>query len=223
MSGYRWRGGDEGWLRLGPDDAALTVVVLPALFEEANRMRRFTVEMMRALANHGIASVLPDLPGTGDSLVETADVRIDDWHDAAAACAEAAGATISVAVRGGALCDGWAARRWRLDPIAGAAILRDMARATAFSSGQSARELVENATRSGAMLAGNHLSAPLACALSAAGLEGEARVVVVGEGATPRDATLTGTKLWRLAEPGEDATLSALCAADIAAWAAGTA
>lgn len=220
MSDYRWRGGSEAWLRIGPPDASTTLVVLAALFEEANRMRRFTVAMMRALATHGIGSVLPDLPGTGDSLVVTELAQLDDWRDAAAACADAAGTTLSVAVRGGALCDGWATRRWRLEPLAGPAILRDLARATAFSSGRSAAALVDEAVRDGATLAGNRLSAALAGALADAAPQGDARIAAVGDGTTARTVTLTGTRLWRQAEPGEDAALSIACADDIAAWVA---
>jgi hypothetical protein len=43
------------------------LLIVPALFDEGNRMRRLTVEVMRRLAASGIASVLPDLPGLQES------------------------------------------------------------------------------------------------------------------------------------------------------------
>ena len=53
------------------------VLLIPPLFEEANRMRRTLVLAMRALsADMGIVpSLLPDLPGQNDSLEPTVAVR----------------------------------------------------------------------------------------------------------------------------------------------------
>ena len=55
-----------------------TIMILPSLFEEANRMRRILVEVMRGLVASGLASALPDLPGTNESLVATVDARFAD-------------------------------------------------------------------------------------------------------------------------------------------------
>ena len=81
---YDWAGGREAMLRFGPDAGPRVVAVLP-LFEEANRTRAFLVAMLRALAGHGIGSILPDLPGTGESVVETRDLRLADLRQAFAA------------------------------------------------------------------------------------------------------------------------------------------
>src|SRR6187551_1263766 len=67
---YDWPGGREAMLRFGPATGPVVIAVMP-LFEEANRTRAFMVALLRALAERGVASVLPDLPGTGESLIET--------------------------------------------------------------------------------------------------------------------------------------------------------
>ena len=118
----------EAALRLGPADGPL-VLVSPALFAEANRTRAFTVAIMRHLAAQGLASLLPDLPGTGDSLVPSEDARFDHWRSA---FGDHVGdrPTVSFAVRGGALIDtsSTLAGRYHLSPIAGAAVVRDLVR-----------------------------------------------------------------------------------------------
>src|SRR3546814_16734741 len=59
----------EHQLRIAPADAPrATIVIVPPLFEEANRTRRTLVLAMRALAADGFAAVLPDLPGPNESL-----------------------------------------------------------------------------------------------------------------------------------------------------------
>src|ERR1700712_5512911 len=89
--------------------SAVPGLVLPALFEEANRMRRFTVSVMRALAQRGIGTILPDLPGTGESLTALTDVSLDDWRDAVRMLASEIrvhqGVSLTVAIRGGAILD----------------------------------------------------------------------------------------------------------------------
>ena len=42
---------------------AVRVLILPAWFDEANKLRRFTVGVMRRLDAAGIDCFLPDLPG----------------------------------------------------------------------------------------------------------------------------------------------------------------
>ena len=67
------------------------LLIVPALFEEANRLRRFTVEVMRRLDNAGVDSFLPDLPGcmsdgkTYQEAVSNAETVIADWIETARA------------------------------------------------------------------------------------------------------------------------------------------
>jgi alpha-beta hydrolase superfamily lysophospholipase len=208
---YAWRGGEELLLRHG-QGSPVTLVVLPALFEEANRMRRFTVSLMRGLAARGIGSVLPDLPGTGESLRSLADVTFADWQDAVGALADTIraqqGRVLSVAVRGGAVLDRPADYSWRLAPEPGERILRDMVRATALSSGVKASDLDARARAATLSLAGNSLSPELYIGLQAATLPD-------GPRHTPE---LMGTRPWRAAEPGDDPALVSAAVGDILHW-----
>jgi pimeloyl-ACP methyl ester carboxylesterase len=219
IGSYRWRGGEEHYLRFG-EDAPVTLLLLPALFEEANRMRRFTVSLMQALEDREIGTILPDLPGTGESLLEIGDVSFGDWHEAVAAVAEITSKPLkTIAIRGGALLDGKAANGWRLAPENGARLLRDMVRATALSQDISASELDRMARSTPTRLAGNVIAPEFYARLSEAfPVSGNYRTARLEDDVADRDVTLSGSKLWRAAEPGEDAALVRVAADDIAAW-----
>ena len=201
---YRWRGGEETLLRHGAG-SPLTLLVLPALFEEANRMRRFTVLVMRNLADRGIGTILPDLPGTGDSLIDLAEVTLADWHDAVSTL----GGNMlgSLAFRGGALLDGTSKHRWRLAPENGERLLRDLTRATAFSEGVQVAELDQRARKTPVRLAGNLFGPALYTELHDAVSVADAHICAV-----------EGPKLWRAAEPGDDPEYARQVAEDIVAW-----
>lgn len=199
-----WRRGAEAALRLGRD-SPVTLLVIPALFEESNRMRRLTVEVMRRLADRGIGTLLPDLPGQGESLVSLASLSFRDWLD----FVEDVGHNMlfSVAIRGGCLLDGICVHRWRLAPESGARLLRDMIRATAFSEGSSASDVEQRVRQGVTRLAGNPVAPELYGALVAAEPAPGGFVSAV-----------EGPRLWRAAEPGEDAHYAAALAAEIAEW-----
>ena len=83
---YDWPGGREAMLRFGPPHGPTMVAALP-FFEEANRTRAAMVDVLRQLAVRGIGSILPDLPGTNESLLATSDATLAAWRGAfAAAC-----------------------------------------------------------------------------------------------------------------------------------------
>lgn len=217
---YAWRGGREAMLRFGPTGAPV-VIAAGALFEEANRTRALLAAVLRGLAGRGVASVLPDLPGSGDSLVATEAARLADWREAYAAAAAAAGAGFSVALRGGALVDGAVGRRWRLAPVDGAALVRDMTRARIAAAKESGGRF-DPATLAppgpAVELAGNRVARALIAELAQAVPTGAARVVRLAGDAAPADRRVDGAALWRRAEPGMDAALAAALADDIANW-----
>ena len=201
---YTWRGGSELLLRHG-QGCPVTLLVIPALFEEANRMRRFTVDVMRRLATLGIGSVLPDLPGQGESVTPLLDVSLGDWLAAVSAhISEVSG---SISFRGGALLDHVVTNRWRFAPDTGERLLRDMVRATAISSGVSGGDIDRNARVGPSRLAGNAIGSGLYTALVEA---------VPWDGAYT--STMTGAHLWRSAEPASDPALAEALAGDIALW-----
>lgn len=216
---YRWRGGEEHYLSFG-DGASITLLVLPALFEEANRMRRFTVSLMRALADRGIGTILPDLPGAGDSECNIAEVKMSDWQDAVDAVGQIGSKPFgTVAIRGGSLLDGASGCGWRLAPDSGDRLLRDMVRATALSQGTVASEIDRIARTEPMRLVGNLISPALYTALAGASpANGNYRTARLEDDSADRDVTLTGSKLWRAAEPGHDDGLVMSAAADIGAW-----
>ncbi len=218
IDSYAWRGGREAMLRLGPQGGP-AVLVLPPLFEEANRTRHFVVQVMRGLAGHGIASILPDLPGTNDSPVATVDARLADWQ---AAIGALPAPSVTLSLRGGALLDAAAAcdRHWRLSPETGARLLRDMVRATAMTAGIKTGELEAQARLQPTALAGNLVHPALFEALDVAplSLSGAIRTLRLEDEAGDADARLAGTPLWRRAEPDHDPMLAAAVVADIAGW-----
>jgi hypothetical protein len=196
---YDWEGGSEAMLRFGPADGPVVVAALP-LFEEANRIRTFTVTMLRALAERGIAGVLPDLPGQGESLVPTEAATLANMRQAFAAIP----GDYTIAIRSGALLDaGDRSARWHLAPQQGAELLRELNR-------------LRQAGTAGDF-GGNRLSPTLLAELENAA-SAEARVVRHESDARTADLKVPGAPLWRRAEPDNDPELAELLADDIAAW-----
>lgn len=199
-----------------------TVLIVPPLFEEANRTRRTLVLAMRALAAGGFAALLPDLPGQNESLVPLAEVDLDRWQDALAkVAAEIDGPVVVASVRGGALIDHrvQAAAWWRLAPVGGASLLRTLMRARVTADREaglasSLESLQDDAKGAPLLLAGNALSPAMVAGLASAEaqpVEPLRNVAIGAEG-------IMGTPLWLRAEPGEDAAMAQAIAADISAW-----
>ena len=215
----------EHILRIDPAGTPrATVLIVPPLFEEANRTRRTLVLTMRALAARGFATLLPDLPGQNESLVALEDVDLARWQDALAdVAAGIAGAVLVASVRGGALIDhrvraaGW----WRLAPVSGASLLRTLMRARVTAdreAGQtsSLESLHEAGKAASLLLAGNRLSPAMIAGLGSAEVQSVAplRHAALGNG----EDMIAGTPLWLRAEPGEDAAMAEAIADDIAIW-----
>lgn len=212
----------EHRLRIAPAATPrATVVIIPPLFEEANRTRRTLVLAIRALAADGFAAVLPDLPGQNESLVPLADVNLERWQDALAeVVATIDGPVIVASVRGGALIDHRVkAAWWRLAPAGGASLLRTLLRARVAADREagvtSSLESLQAAARSEPLLlAGNALSPAMVAQLGHAEAQPVEPLRSIGVGADG----IAGTPLWLRAEPGEDAAMARAIAADIAAW-----
>lgn len=213
----------EHRLRIDPAGTPrATVLIVPPLFEEANRARRTLVLAMRALAAEGFAAVLPDLPGQNESLVPLVEVDLLRWQNTLdEVVSEIDGPTIIASFRGGALIDhkAQAAAWWRLAPVGGVSLLRTLMRARVSADREagvtsSLESLQGEAKTAPLLLAGNRLSPAMIAQLGAS----EAQVVEplrsVGLGADG----IAGTPLWLRAEPGEDAAMAGAIAADIAAW-----
>jgi len=201
------------------------VFALP-LFEEANRTRALVMTIMRALADLSMASMLPDLPGTNESLVPTEQATLEEWQQAFAAAVLSAtrhGTVHAAALRGGVLVDRDAKvrSRWHFAPVAGEVLVRDLFRMRHVASGVGATIPADLSLDDPPVeLGGNMISAAMLAGLRhASPLSGDrVRTVRLSSDPMPTDMTVDGQPLWRRAEPGNDDVLAGLLATDIAHW-----
>lgn len=210
-------------LRFGPDTGPIVIAALP-LFEEANRTRAFVVTILRALASRGIAGALPDLPGQGESLLPTDEATLATLSDAfAAATASLARPAYSLAIRSGALLDAKAAliARYHLSPMTGADLRRELVRtrqASARESGEPFDAASIDKSTCPVELSGNLIAPQLLRELVDAVPHEPARTVRLDTEAKPADAKLSGSPLWRRAEPDNDLAFATGIAENIANW-----
>ena len=180
------------------------LLVLPALFDEANKLRRMTVEVMRRLDEAGIDSALPDLPGMNESLVDLGDQTLAAWREGASVAAKHFKATHVLALRGGTLFAPQHMPGWLYAPQKGAKQLRAMLRARTVAAREAGREekledLQTSARRDGIELAGWQIGATMFAGL-------ESAEIIVGSGHVSIDQeAVGGAGLWLRAEPDEDA------------------
>lgn len=190
------------------------LLIVPPLFDEANRLRRLTVETMRRLDAAGIDSVLPDLPGCNESLASLETQTLSGWRSAMVAAARHFRATRVLAIRGGGLLVPQALSGWRYAPVNGATILRQMLRMRILAAREAGREetqagLLEAGLTEGLELAGYPLCAAMVAELNAATPPDGTNQTLIGQD------MLGGSGLWLRAEPGEDAAQADALAAVI--------
>ena len=193
-------GGSELALGFGPA-GGIRVLVLPAWFDEANKLRHFTVETMRALEKCGIASVRPDLPGCNESLAPLATQHLGTWREAAAEAAHQHGCTHVLAIRA-AVTVAPDLPGWAYAPVAGKAILRALLRARTIAAKEAGREesstaLLDNGRAEGLDLAGYRLGPEMVRELAEAELPANRLASITA-------ADLGGLALWLRAEPEHD-------------------
>jgi len=204
---YPTGGGEELILRFGASYAT-QVVLIESLFEERNFLRRIAVQVGRALQSYDIGCSIPDIPGTGESLIDMADVTFPGWQHAVADAArfvEKKNGTLPfiAALRGGALIDHTASAKawWRFAPAAGAELLRPMRQARRIRGAADQQDH-----------AGYRLNEAMVAALDAATPQSPTgplrQTPVKPDGIAP----------WRLAEPGDDEVLANALADDLAQW-----
>jgi len=191
------------------------LLIVPALFDEANRLRRLTVEVMRRLDNSGIDCVLPDLPGTNESLQPLGQMALTDWSEAMAAAARHFAASHVLSIRGGALVIPADLPGWRYAPVSGASILRQMLRIRILAAREAGREetqagLLEQGLANGLDLGGYPLSAAMIAQLQAASPPEETDQSIIGQD------MLGGPGLWLRAEPDENPQQADALAAAVA-------
>ena len=209
-------GSGEEWALAFDRGRKARLLIVPALFEEANRMRRLTVEVMRRLDAAGIDSLLPDLPGCNESLAPLPVQTPASWQAALDSAARQFGASHVLALRGGCLFVPDSLPGWCLAPSSGASQLRQMLRARILASREAGREesqdsLLDIARREGAVeLSGYFLSFPFLDAFSDLAIPVRSTLTAIAQ------ADLGGSGLWLRAEPDFDATQAEALAAILA-------
>lgn len=201
-------------------DRATRVLVLPAWFDEANKLRRFTIEVMRRLDAAGIDSFLPDLGGCNESLAPLSEQTLEGWRAQAEAAAANLDATHVLAIRAGALIAPQGLPGWHYAAQSGPKLLRALLRARTIAAREagrfeSAEGLMAQGRAEGLLLGGWQLGAGLIAALeNAEPALGTAQNAIA-------QTDLAGPGLWLRAEPDDDAaqadTLASIIARSIAA------
>lgn len=176
------------------------VLIVPALFDKANRMRRMLLDAMRHLDAAGIDSFLPDLPGCNESLQPFQAQSLHAWRAAMRQAAQHFKANHVLAIRGGTLVFPHTLPGWVLEPVKGATILRQLLRARVIAARESGRNediasLLETGRAEGLELAGYRCGAALIAGL-------ESAVPLVEGQRLISQSELGGSGLWLRAEPG---------------------
>ena len=179
------------------------LLIFPALFDEANKLRHQTVEVMRRLDLSGIDSFLPDLPGCNDSVQPLEKQTLRNWRTGAARACEHFGATRVVTMRSGALLAPSDIYGWRYAPLGGKKAIRALLRARTIAAKESGRteklaDLERKGRAEGVELAGWPLGRELFAELTEAELPASEKLIDIQQDA------VTGPGLWLRAEPDED-------------------
>ncbi len=191
------------------------LLVLPALFHEANNMRRHTVEVMRRLDLSGIDSFLPDFSGCNESLQSLDTQTLVGWRAAALAAAAYFRATHVLAIRAGCLLAPPALPGWRYAPTTGTKVVRSLLRARMIAAREAGQaESIEGVSAiariEGVDLAGWPIGAAMFSALENAVANADSRQAAIDQD------DIGGGGLWLRAEPGEDAEQADMLAALVA-------
>lgn len=204
------------------------ILIIPPLFDEMNRVRKALVDVMRLLSGSGLGSVMPDLPGTNESLITAEKTSFAMWEDALSSCTKQNPNIVATAAfRGGCLVDNFSSdlKTWRLSPVKGTKLLRALMRTRIASdkeAGQvtSMKNLTEQAAHSSVNLAGNVISPRLFADLQGAEPHecADRRTAYLETENRQADVQLPGSALWLRAEPDCDAILSRAIAEDLARW-----
>lgn len=182
----------------------LRLLVCPAWFDEANKLRRFTLEVMRRLDRAGVDCLLPDLPGCNESLAPLQFQTLEGWRSHMIAAAEALRATHVLAIRAGALVAPPALPGWHYAAQSGPKLLRGMIRARTIAAREAGRDETSEALMAQGRAKGVALGGWAIGPAMLAALETAEPVLAPGQSELAQSA-LGGPGLWLRAEPGEDA------------------
>lgn len=190
------------------------LLIVPALFDEANRMRRLSLDVMRRLDRAGIDCFLPDLPGCNESLQPLEAQTPSSWRAAMAAAAAHFRASHLLSIRGGALVAP-DLPGWRYAPVTGASLLRQMLRTRIVASREAGRDETQEALWAeglvgGIDLSGHRLGAEFLRQFQPLVAEDSPQMSEIGQD------MVGGGGLWLRAEPDEDRAQADALAAIVA-------
>ncbi|MEZ5688856.1 MAG: hypothetical protein R3E21_08775 [Caenibius sp.] len=191
------------------------LLVIPPLFDEANKLRYFLGSVMRLLNRAGIGSVMPDFPGVNESLQPLETQTLAHWQNCANAAATHFSATHVLTVRASAILAPPGLSGWRYAPLPAANALRTMLRARVVMSREAGREetqsrLAERGRVAGLELAGHHIGPQMFAEMESARLPDSGRLADVDQ------QTVGGSGLWLRAEPDHDPAQAEALAAVLA-------
>ncbi len=215
---YHFEGFDEACLGFGGDEMARRIMIVPPLFDEMNRVRAMLVGAMRGLADGGVATLMPDIPGCNESVAPITSQSIVSWRGAITAAAAQLGATHIASFRGGTLLvTDIRLPRWQLAPVKGASLLKTMLRTRVASDKEaglhsSIDSLLADAHRGPLDVSGYRLGAGMLASMESAVPDDSAYEAALGD--------LVGKPLWLRAEPQENAEMSAGLVIELARWSA---
>jgi hypothetical protein len=182
----------------------LRLLICPAWFDEANKLRRFTIEVMRRLDRAGIDSLLPDLPGCNESLTPLHNQTLEGWRSAMVEAAEELRATHVLAIRAGALIAPPGLPGWHYAPQSGPKLLRGMIRARTIAAREAGQAETAEALMAEGRAHGLSLSGWAIGPALFASLETADPLLAPGQSEIAQSA-VGGPGLWLRAEPDEDA------------------
>lgn len=193
---------EELLVTIGEGDAA-SLLIIPPLFAEHSLMRRQLLLIMRALADAGITSHLPDLPGWNESLLPSSRQSLATWHVAMSEAARHLDASHAFAVRSGALLVPRGLKGWLYAPQSGDKLIRTMIRAQGIADREAGKaeasdQMMDKGRVEGLQLVGWDVSSKLFRDLQSADFLGGDLLTVISQ------EEAGGSGLWLRAEPGED-------------------
>ena len=227
FSSYRYDEYDELCLISGGQHQ-IKILLIPPLFDEMNRMRRALVDTMHLLNERGIGSILPDLPGTNESLFPQGEASLTLWRNALNSCIrQHTECKFIASFRGGCLIDDFDDElpHWRLSPVKGSSLLGTMMRTRIASDKEAGKntkmvDLQKIATTTRLNIAGNEINPTMFAELgqAAPAEQIKSRLARLEVDSQHADVKLAGSPLWLRAEPDTDQLLSAAIANDLASW-----
>ncbi len=191
------------------------LLVVPPLFEEANKFRHQLFLVMQNLSAQEVDCFLPDLPGCNESRAPLENQSIAQWRMAAAAAAAHCRASHVLAIRSGAWLVPAGLDGWAYAPAKPKQVLRGMLRARTLAAREAGRNetaeaLLAEAREDGIVLSGWKLGPGLVQEMDEAEFALAPALTVIEQ------AEVGGKPLWLRAENDEDPAQAAQLAAIVA-------